>query len=360
MAKKITIFLFFILIGSAIFLIGYSFSQTPPATDQQALINNSLVSRFEKNPERRTSVTGLIQLSKGAAAFPTLSTDGKEIRYYVPKSGEIRSVSVKDLNNGSVLVSTIVPNANQISWSINRILIATYDHGPVYYDLSAGLLKKLNPKIKNPVLSKTGDNVAYINFDDKEQSGTIRISDSKFEDFKNIMPTHLGSWKISWINDHLLSLVKPPESNGDGSWLFNLDIQTKSLDKILEAKTNLQIAWSPDGQKLIYSYTDPSTNSSNLYLMDPTDKIEHLLKNDLNANKCVWSIDNKTVYCAGVNSFLSFDTTLPELSPKTITIPTNYGVIDLENATGLFLTSSENFIIFQDATNGKLYGLPFN
>ena len=159
MAKKVTIFFVFILAVLAMFLAGYLISEKSltGGQNQQALIDGSLVSRFQEAPEKRVSPTGLFALSRDRAAFPMLSADGKEIFYYNSDSGEIRSISTQNLAGGSILVAKIQTGARQISWSQNKTLVAAYSSNSIFYDLNSNSSKKLDNKIKNPVLSRAGD-----------------------------------------------------------------------------------------------------------------------------------------------------------------------------------------------------------
>src|SRR3989344_1302877 len=156
MTRKLTIFIIFILFGLAAFLAGFLFTQNRNPSDQQALINNSLVERFNQTEEKYTEPAGLFELTSGEAGFPTLSGNGVEVWYYIPRSGEIRSVTIKNPLAGSTLLAKIQPNAANISWGANKTLIANYSTGAIYYNLASNFSKKYETSIKNPVLDKAG------------------------------------------------------------------------------------------------------------------------------------------------------------------------------------------------------------
>ncbi|MEK7153979.1 MAG: hypothetical protein AAB792_00280, partial [Patescibacteria group bacterium] len=270
MAKKVTIFLIFILAALAMFLAGYLISKKSLTGGQnrQALINNSLVSRFEESPEKRVPPAGLFALSRDRAAFPALSADGKEIFYYNPDSGEIRTVLTKNMAGGSTLAAKIQPGARQINWASNKTLVATYSNNSIFYDLNSNSSKKLDSKIKNPVLSKAGDKLAYNYFDAETGEGNISIADPLMESFKVVLPTRFENWQIGWVNNNVLFLVRRPTAGNPTSSLFTLDIGTKSMHNILDLKNNLEVVWSPNGQKIIYSYGIDSAQENDLYFMD--------------------------------------------------------------------------------------------
>ena len=359
MAKKITTFIVFTLVASAVFLAGYLISRKSLSGNQneQALIGESLVSRFEEVPEKRVPPVGLFAISRDRAAFPTLSSNGKEILYYNPDNGEIRSVSTQNLTGGSSLVVKIQPGAQKISWASNKTLVATFPNGSIFYDLNSNTSKKLESKIKNPVLSKTGDKIAYNYFDLKTGEGNISIADPLVESYKVILPTRFGNWKIDWISGGALSLLRPSTVENPTSSLFTLDIENKSLHNILESKNNLEVIWSPDGKKIVYSYNPDVTQESQLYFMDLANQEETSLNTVLNASKCVWSIDNKTIYCAGKDSFVTIDTSSAQPLAKKIATLSPEAQNSAATASNLLLTSLEDYLIFQNTQNGKLYGL---
>lgn len=364
MAKKITIVLIFILTGLATFLAGYLFNRHPLAENsgQEALLNNSLISRFNKIPEKYSPPTGLFALSKEGASFPALSADGKELSYYVPRTGEIRAVKTQDLSGGSTLLSKIQPGAQKIGWASNETLIADYADGKIYYDLDSGFSKKLDSKIKSPVLSKSGDKIAYNYFDENEGVGEIRISDSKLETFKKIMLTRFENWQIGWLNAEKLFLIKPPGENNPAYWLFTLDINAGKLEKVLNAESALEILWSPSGRKLAYSGLNAFIQTGPLYLLDPSSG-DNPVEIDVptGASRCTWSIDNKTLYCATPDSFITLDTSSAIPAAKNIFNPTQGNInAAAANASTLLLSSSEDYLFFKDSDDGKLYGLRLN
>ena len=353
MVKKLTIFMIFVLVGLATFLAGYLVTRNINPANQQALINNSLVERFNKTEEKYVEPTGLFALTAGEASFPVLSADGKEIWYYVPRSGEIRSVVIRDSSSSSTLLAKIQPQASMISWGLNKTLVATYSTGSIYYDLASNFSKKYGAEIKNPVLNRAGTKIAYTYFNSETREGDVTIADPKLESYKNIMPTRFADWQMAWVNNDKLALTKPPTLDNTTTSLFLLNTESRELQNILGYKNNLEVSWSPSGQNILYSYADPATNQNNLYLMSLSDKEELPLKLAYYASGCAWSMDNKTVYCADKNSFVHFDATAATVETSAV----SESQTNTFSATSPFLTSTEDYLIFKNSKDGKLYGL---
>ena len=330
------------------------FTRKTDLTGQQALINNSLVTRFDKTEEKYVAPTGLFELTSGEASFPSISTNG-EIFYYVPKNGEIRSISIKNTASGSALAAKIQPNASHISWGANKTLIASFPTGSIFYDLASNYSRKYAPAIKSPVLNKAGDKIAYAYFNEESGEGNVSIADPKLESYKNILSTRFSGWQMRWLASDRLALIKPPTLENAQYSLFVLEVVGGALQNVLDSRSNLELVWSGNGQKIVYSYIDQYVQEGGLYVMDLGAKEEAKLKPVFDASGCVWSIDNETVYCTGQNSFVSIDTSTPEAPAKEIANPT--GANAAANATNLLLNSTEDYLIFKNTKDGKLYGL---
>jgi hypothetical protein len=362
MAKKIILFFVFILVALGTFLAGYLFSRRTNVAEpnQQALVGNSLIDRFQAQPEKRAEPVGPFVLSENTADSQAISSDGKKILYYNSETGEVRSSSIYSTDN-STLISKIQSGAAQINWASNQTLIATYKNGSIYYDLGSGFSKKLDSQTENPSLSKSGDKVAYIYFDTNLGSGEIRVSDPRADGYKKIISTLFNGYQLHWINDSLLSLFRPPTQEDPTYWLFTLDTETGNLRRILNLKKDLWIKWSPNGQKLLYAYTDPTTLERNLYLMNLSDLQEIKLTDAADISDCTWSIDNKTLYCADKDSFVTIDAS--SQNPSAIKLLTKFqgDISSFSNgAVGLLLSSAEDYLIFKTPSDGKLYSLPLS
>ncbi|MEK7151478.1 MAG: hypothetical protein AAB784_02065 [Patescibacteria group bacterium] len=354
MSTKLLHFIVFSLVGLAVFLTGYLFSRNSDNFNQQALIDNSLVTRFNKTDEKYVAPTGLFELTSKESSFPKVSTSG-ELWYYIPENGEIRSITIKNPTIGTTLLTKIGPNANYISWADNKTLIAKFPTGAIFYNISSNTSKKYDPLITNPVLNKSGTKIAYSYFNKETGEGNISLADPNLESYKNILPTRFANWQIKWLDDIRLAITKPPTLENATSSIYILDTETGSLKNILEFKNSLEIAWANTGESLIYSYADDSDKETSLFYFDLISKNQQEIFSKALASACTWSINNKIVYCAEPDSFISIDTSITEPLLKKLT-----GSVPVEvtkNATNLLLNSTEDYLIFKNSKTGKLYGL---
>ncbi len=357
MLNKTTVFLLFMFTVLIAFLGGYFLSQKSDINNssQQASLDNSLVSRFNKSSEKYVMPVGLFTISRERASFPFLTQNGKKVIYYYPNRGEVRSSSVDSLGNNSSLIATIKPWALDIQWASGSRLIAVYADGSILYDLVSGSSKKIDKNIIGPSFSKSGDHIAYVyNSLDKETGRDIRISDTDMAIFKTLLSTRISSWDIEWTDNETLSVLKQPTLDNPQSSLFTLDTRTKRLRNILASKKDLQTIWSPDGKKLLYSYVS-NTKERELYVMTVPNRVPIFLGVGTSASQCTWRVDSRTVICGNENSFFSLDTSSTKPKREKIT-SLERDTFDV-SVTELLITSSEAYLIFINTQDGKLYGL---
>lgn len=357
MSYKFLKILVFTLVGVAVFLAGFIFTRKS-VENQQVLINNSLVARFDQPEEKRVEPAGFFAISIDKASFATLANNGKEVWYYNPDNGEIRYAMADNLTGGTKLIAKIQPGATHISWGQNKTLVAQYAAGAIFYDLNSNFSKSYDVKVKSPALNKAGDKVAYNYFNAESKEGGISLADPRMEHFKNILPTRFESWQIGWLNNDTLILTKPPTLNNLTASLFALNTDSGGLQTIIDSRKNLEYVWSPGGSRLLYSNYDISTEENGLFVMNLSDKQEISLGQTWNASKCVWSIDNKTVYCAVKDGFYSLDTTFAKPKIQKINFDANASLpVKISEVSNLILTNTEDYLIFRSLKDGKLYGL---
>lgn len=356
MISKVSVFLVVIFLGSVLFLAGYLVAQRSTLNEgegQLALVDNSLVSRFNKTEEKYIKNYGIIKIANDEGAALRLGVNGKEIIYYLPESGQIRSVPISNIESRNPIAPTLVaetrPGLKAISWSPDGKGIIALDNVSFnYFNLISGTVKKLDRRIKNPVFPRTGDKIVYLFFDPENGQGSISIADPAIENFKSILKTRSDDWSLSWFDDKTISLI-----NDQGS-LFLLTIQSGGLEKILDNQEGLEAKWSPNGQRLVYSTSSPSNKISQLFLWDQSQQAGLALSLETRASRCAWSADSENIYCADGGTFSVFNTARPGTGPKTLISDPIAGLVE-----ELLLDGAEEHLIFRTQT-GKLYGFNLN
>jgi hypothetical protein len=205
----------------------------------------------------------------------------------------------------------------------------------------------------------------------KEGSKTDLIS----HDFKSgrntkVWSSSFSEWIPQVVSENIVSLT-PRASANFTSNSYILDIKNKSLKNVISGVNGLTTSISPDGKKIIYSSFENSSLKTSI-LDVTTRRISDFAPTTL-PEKCVWTKDSKTVYCAAPMSVP------PSIYPDNwykgvtlfadilwkVNVNDNVGKIILDQSriseqsdmTNLVLNDKEDYLIFINKHNLHLYGI---
>lgn len=353
----ISLFLF----GASTFIGGYLVSRKKlPENGRLALIENPLITeRFDRVEEKYSKPTGPIKLGNDNAQFTTISPNGREVWYYLAKTGQIKSSPLLEpgKSSGSALIAELAPGLLAIAWSADKKeLLARDSEGYFSYNIQSKIQKRLDSRIKKASFSPTVNNsnqISYLFFDPSMGLGAISVADSVVTSFRELLSTRTAAWRPDWLTSESLILSNTPEQ-GLGDSLFTLNIQTKALQKILSGLKQYKFLPSPDGRKVLYSSLDPISDGILLSFLDVSTATSATTGLSLPADRCVWSADSKTIYCSTKTGFITLGTDDPE-NYKTIK---ETSLADSVLPGSFLLSGSEDLLIFTDSPSGKLFALP--
>ena len=348
------------LVAMAAFLVNYLWGEGGNIFQQADLLDNSLISRFDdsENAETKSALLKLTKLNSEEAAYAVFSPDEDRVFYYVPFTGELRSVAL-DGSSPARTIATVEKSAEKVSWSRNmKEVFITKDGVTRYIDLTSGISKMFDGNIISPAFSHYDDNrTAYLYFDRNTGLGNISIGDSKLESYKNIMPTRSNDWRIDWLDKDKLLLTKPYPSILGTLGVYSLDIESGKLEPIIDFRENLEFKISPTLMRVVYSHT--RKDKKYVYLADLNSGNRKMLETNIDVSSCVWSNKALILYCVdntGEGSvFYKLDTEVAKMAPQEI-----FKSNDKIDASGLMLSSGEDRIIFKDLNNNRLYSLQLN
>lgn len=130
------------------------------------------------------------------------------------------------------------------------------------------------------------------------KDGVLGISAFADSSRKNqIFESAFSEWLIAWPNKDIITLTTKPSYSVDG-YMYKLNPNTKSFDKVLSGIKGLTTNMSPDGKYVLYA---DQNNSLNVY--DTTTKKKFQLSIKTLPEKCVWGSDNETIFC-GVPKYI--------------------------------------------------------
>ena len=188
-----------------------------------------------------------------------------------------------------------------------------------------------------------------------------------------IFSSPFTEWLPQWVNARIIALNTKPSASVPG-YLYVLDTQTKDFNKVLGGIDGLTSLYSPDGKKILYSKTSPSGNSFVLSLYDTDAKTSADLGINTLPEKCVWSKDNITAYCAVPHSInpgeypdvwyqglTSFADSIWKINTKTNVFNILSDITQESGAqidgTKLFLDADENYLFFINKIDSILWSL---
>lgn len=346
-------FLIVILLSLATFLGGHIWNEKSLESQQATVLNNLLTSRFdEPSGVKRGPLLKLNRLTSEEAAFAVLSKDKKIVIYYAPETGQLRSVTVDGIDSPKT-IATLTSFINKISWSSDlQKLVSVHNGQGSYINLETGKTKIFSPLVQGPVFSPFDQKIAYIHFDDQEKKGSINLADPAIEGFKKLLLTRSPNWTMHWLNDERLVLAKPANNDFRKIALFTLETISGNMNSLLGFLDNLEFKISPSGEKILYSYDNG--NGNGLYYLEMSNKKEVGLDFNTRASKCAWDIDNETVYCAkdGQEGDEFHVINVKTRESNKIFSP-EYDV----DASELMMMPGENYLIFKNLNNNKLYSL---
>ena len=318
----------------------------------------------------------LIQLTNQSVSGATFK-DGR-VRYIERATGHIYEVD-PDGRNRVRISNTTIPKVFNVIWSKHK------DYAVLrYYDVNEDTGQNI---VQNLAVHFTGSttqgillpqNIASITTAPKENkilyfvpynNTNILISaDFENKNQKQLFSTAFGEFKISWPDSDFVSLLSKPASFANG-FLYKIDIRSGRLTKILGDIPGLNVLWSPDGNKIIYSATQQ--DKPTLFILDTTTKNDIPLNLQTLVEKCVWSaLEQNVVYCAEPANIPSGK--YPEswyqgeVSFNDVLLKKDFstGEVKIFNLEGyqfdiinLFLDEDEQYLFFTNKKDGSLWSL---
>ncbi|MEK7650797.1 MAG: hypothetical protein AAB364_02945 [Patescibacteria group bacterium] len=109
----------------------------------------------------------------------------------------------------------------------------------------------------------------------------------------------LAEWRAAWATSSILTLQTSAASNHLGS-LYWYNLKTKKLELVITSVPGLTTLTSPKVDKIFYSGQVDNKLVAGFY--SPSQKFFSRLNLQTWADKCVWTRDGKTLYCAAPSS----------------------------------------------------------
>jgi len=380
--RKILIVLITFLIIVLIGLLVYSILFKNPFEKERAEGQLPEVEEGEFQPEEGLEETGpspelkVRAISKERVLAPTLSSDKLKVIYYSPIDGLLWESSF-DGTGLTQVTQEPIKNLFDVIWSPNKKEIISVHYNPdetvlkYYRGLETGAQSFLNSKRREISFSPDGKKIVYQFFDESTGENYISIADPTGANWQNLAQIKIKEVNLDWGEAGISFYEK--SSGLTPSSLFLLNPLTKSITKVLSEIYGFSAKWSPQGDKILFSKTNDKGKNIYLYVASK-EGVEQTPIGPGLVEKCVWSNDNRTLYCAVPKNIDSAEV-LPDDFYKgkfisndefwKINTETGEKINLLENeridyefdAVSPFLSPLEDYLFFVNKNDGLLYSI---
>jgi len=368
--KKILIILIILLVLVVGLLVAYNFffKKDAPGDPTTALPTTTTPT---------TSPTGPIKaISQEPVLDPII--DGQKVKYYLKDNGYVFESSF-DGSEKTRLSSNVLLNLLKVLWSPNKDkVIAVFEDDSLLkkylYNYNTGISFSLNENINWIAWSPAEDRIAYQYYDAQTEDNNISIANPDGSQWTNIFPTRMKNLIVEWPSSGQVAIRTKPSGLAQ-SIVYTIDLATGDFQKIISETYGLTVLWSPLGDKMLFSETDNRGKNLKLKIADFNKSTIQELNFVTLPEKCVWSQDNRTVFCAIPKTISSLAALPDDYYKRLVAFADDFWRINLDigekaeiyiptdeeamsyDAQQLLLSPLEDYLLFVNKRNGRLYTL---
>ena len=368
--KKILIILISLLILVIGILVIYNFffkETTRPEVELEEEITEEVLKPW---PAAKIKV-----ISQEPVLSPII--DGQKIKYYSAANGQIFQINF-DGSDLTRISSLILQGLLKVLWSPEQTKAITIlsENGKVkkyLYDYRTKQSTLLNPHIQWIAWSPAGHQIAYQYENPATGDNNISLAQPDGSNWQNIFKTRMKNLIVQWPGFNQISIQTPPSGLAQ-SVLYTINPETGHFQKVFSDIYGLTILWSPQGDKILFSQTNEQGRNLRLKIADKNGRIVQALDWQTLPEKCVWSQDNRTIFCALPRAIPSRAVWPDDYYKGLVTTADDFWKINLEtnqkkllikrgqmaedyDARQLFLSPQEDYLFFVNKKDGLLYSL---
>lgn len=331
----------------------------------------------QKKPTALSPAVKIKAISQGPVLGPTIA--GQKIKYYLAENGNVFQSNF-DGSNLERLTSDVLQGLKQILWSPDKTkVIGVFSAAgeeeikKYFYNHQTKQSALLNQNIQWLNWSKTEDKIAYWYFNPQTEDNFISSANPDGSNWKNIFKIRMKDLIVEWPAKELISVRTKPSGLAPSD-LFALNLLTSDFKKILGDIYGLTLIWSPAGEKILFSETNNNGQNLKLKIADKNGKILKALDILTLPEKCVFSQDERFIFCAAPRA-IPGQAVLPDDYYKgTFSAADDFYKINLEtnqktpliepaqieteyDANQLLLSPQEDYLFFVNKKDGLLYSL---
>lgn len=371
--KKILIILIIVLLLAVSFFVIYnSFLKNIFSSDDTTETEND-----DSNDQIPTSQSNIQIISQEAILGPVI--DGQKIKYYSAKNGNVFESNF----DGSEIIkisSNTLTNLSKVIWSSDKnkvISIIEQDNQlkKYLYNYQTGTATLLDENIQWVAWSPGQDRIAYQYYNPQTDDNNISTANPDGSQWTTILSTRMKNLIVEWPSKNQVSIRTKPSGLAQ-SVVYTINLKNNDFNKIINETYGLTVLWSPLGDKLLFSETDKNGQNLKLKIADLGKQTIKELDFITLPEKCVWSQDNRTIFCAVPEKKIRSSAVLPDdYYKKSIYFSDTIWRINLDTAEAvqvagsltsnnatydakeLLLLPLEDHLFFINRKNGYLYNL---
>ncbi len=338
----------------------------------------------EKNEDPPTqppiSLNEIFERIHQISAEPAIGAaiDQGKVKYYLKNNGNVFEANL-DGSGESVISSNFIPNLIKVLWSPqNDKVISFVSDGlstkKYSYNYSNQTAIRLNDNILWLDWAPQQDKIAYHYYDSATETNNISLADADGSNWENILNIRMKDLIIKWPTQDRISIQTKPSGLAQSITYF-VEISTGELQKIIDRTYGLTTLWSPLGNKVLFSETNEQGKDLKLKIAD----LDRQTISELNfatlPEKCVWSQDNRHIFCAIPEEIPSANIIPDDYYQGTLSFSDNFWQINLAtgeaqkilditsqnevsyDANNLILSEQEDYLLFINQLDGLLYSL---
>jgi len=335
-----------------------------PTTPVPGVIGTSTTPIATLPPEAQK----LLQLTDYPVIGPSLNNDETKIFFYRKEGGGLYTVDF-DAKNTEKLAPITVVGLLDATWSPakDRSAVQYLDQDTVksFLHIGTSTVAVLPPDTRSPAWSPDRKSIAYLIV--KDGIAHLIIADEAGKNPRTVFSNQLRDASISWITSDKISFTTAPSGRAEG-FVFSYSRGSGSFSQVLGPRFGLTARWSPDGSRVLASFTNRAGRNPQLALFDAAGTKLHQLSVITLPDKCAWSSDSQDLYCAVPNK-TSADTTWPddylrgELASSDRVIHINPATGDIApvldegllSISHLLVTKDKSLLFFINRIDGTLW-----
>ena len=366
--KKILIILIILLILVVGFLVAYNYflkgeEPTEPAS-------------APTEPTGPEAISQLKPISQGSVLGPTI--DGQKVKYYLRGDGNVFESNF-DGSDKTRVSANLLTGLLKVLWSPQKDkAIAIFEDGgevkKYLYDYQKEKATLLDSNIQHIAWSPREDKIAYQYDNPQTEDNNISMANPDGSNWTNILATRMKDLIVEWPGSGQLAIRTKPSGLAQ-SVAYTIDLASGNLQKIISETYGLTVLWSPQGDKLLFSETDERGKNLKLKMADLVRQAIKEFDFVTLPEKCVWSQDNRTIFCAVPKTILKTAILPDDYYKGLAALSDNFWQINLDteekiqiylptdqeaisyDAQNLLLSPLEDYLLFVNKRNGLLYSL---